>query len=159
MGGFDMNIPGESAEYRTARAALLQAEANLRAEVENVAALRRALPEGAAPAAAYSFQGVDRKNSALEDLFGGKPSLFIYSFMFEPAAGQGTCPMCCAFLDSFNGAAPHIADRTAIAVIAKASAKDLSELVEDRGWSNLPMYSSAGGSSNTDYNAESADGG
>lgn len=51
-----MNIPGESAEYRKARAALLQAEANLRAEVENVAALRRALPEGAARAAAYSFK-------------------------------------------------------------------------------------------------------
>ncbi len=67
--------------------------------------------------------------------------------------------MCCAFLDSFNGATPHIVDRTAIAVIAKASAKDLSELVEDRGWSNLLMYSSAGGSFNTDYNAESADGG
>ena len=100
-----MNIPGESAEYRKARAALLQAEANLRAEVENVAALRRALPEGTAPAAAYSFEGVDGKNSALEDLFGESRTCLSTASCSNRQPGRG--PVLCAALFSTALTAPR----------------------------------------------------
>jgi predicted dithiol-disulfide oxidoreductase (DUF899 family) len=41
-----LHIPGESAEYRVARNALLAAEMELRRQTERVAAQRRALPAG-----------------------------------------------------------------------------------------------------------------
>lgn len=43
-----LNYPNESAEYRAARNALLDAEIALRAQIEAVAAQRRALPPGGA---------------------------------------------------------------------------------------------------------------
>jgi predicted dithiol-disulfide oxidoreductase (DUF899 family) len=44
-----LQFPNESAEYRTARNALLEAEVALRRQIEAVAAQRRALPPGGAP--------------------------------------------------------------------------------------------------------------
>jgi predicted dithiol-disulfide oxidoreductase (DUF899 family) len=42
----DIHYPNESAEYRAARNALLDDEIALRAQIETVAAKRRALPPG-----------------------------------------------------------------------------------------------------------------
>jgi predicted dithiol-disulfide oxidoreductase (DUF899 family) len=52
-------IPNESAEYRTARTALLAEEIELRRHIERVAAQRRALPQGAPVTGDYQFQGED----------------------------------------------------------------------------------------------------
>ena len=41
-----VHFPGESAEYRAARNALLAEEMELRRQIERVAAQRRALPAG-----------------------------------------------------------------------------------------------------------------
>lgn len=49
------DFPGESAEYRRARAELLVAEIALKSEVERVAAMRRALPVGM-PVSEYVFR-------------------------------------------------------------------------------------------------------
>ncbi|MBO0736785.1 MAG: DUF899 family protein, partial [Alphaproteobacteria bacterium] len=43
-----LSFPNESAEYRAARNALLDAEIALRRQLEAVAALRRSLPPGGA---------------------------------------------------------------------------------------------------------------
>ena len=43
-----LNFPGESAEYRGARNALLAQEMELRRQIERVAAQRRQLPAGGA---------------------------------------------------------------------------------------------------------------
>ena len=58
-----MEFPGETAEYRQARAELLQSEVELRRQIEQVAAQRRALPLGGEPPEDYVFQetGVDGK--------------------------------------------------------------------------------------------------
>ena len=155
-----MNIPGESAEYRAARDRLLAAEAKLRAEVEAVAALRRDLPEGPAPKDDYIFRDTDGGEVGFSDLFApGRDALFLYSFMFAPAEGQGACPMCAAFLDSLNGAARHIETQASIVVAAKASPAELTTFAAGRGWDNLKLVSTAGTSFNRDYGAEAADGG
>ena len=45
----DKQFPGENNTYRGARDALLAAEKELRLKTEEVAALRRTLPQGGAP--------------------------------------------------------------------------------------------------------------
>jgi predicted dithiol-disulfide oxidoreductase (DUF899 family) len=52
----DKRFPGESDEYRAARNALLQAEIDLRQQIEHVAALRRQLPEGGQVPEDYVFE-------------------------------------------------------------------------------------------------------
>src|SRR6185295_17629688 len=51
-------FPNESAEYRTARNALLEAEIALRRQLEAVAAQRRALPPGGAVPEDYAFERI-----------------------------------------------------------------------------------------------------
>ena len=154
-----MTIPDESAEYRKARNQLLKAEAELRAKTEEVAALRRKLPVGAAPREDYEFTDVDGDPVLLSQLFAdGQNSLFLYNFMFAPTMGQGACSMCVAFLDSLDGAAPHIGDRVSVAVAAKASPEELKAFAANRGWRNLRLISAAGNNYNADYGAEAPDG-
>jgi len=64
--------PGESAEYRAARTALLAEEIELRRQIERVAEQRRALPDGPEVAREYSFEGPEGPVT-LEALFGDKP--------------------------------------------------------------------------------------
>lgn len=156
-----MNIPGESAAYRAARDALLTAETGLRAEVERVAALRRALPDGPPPVEDYEFTDARTGAAArLSDLFpDGRDSLFLYGLMFAPAKGQGACPMCCAFLDALNGAAPHIADRIGLAVVAQAAPAELAALAETRDWRHLRLLSAARNDYGQRYGAETPEGG
>lgn len=150
--------PGESAEYRAARDDLLRAEQELRRQVEAVATKRRALPPGGPVEKTYDFTratpGAEEAGVDLAGLFtGGKDSLVVYGFMY--ADDGSPCPMCSAFLDSFDGAVPHISQHTDIAIVAKTPAGRIRQWAADRGWHNLPLYSSAGTSFNTDYNAES----
>ena len=58
MANHDIRFPNESAEYRAARDELLDAEIELRAMVERVAALRRELPAGG-EAHDYVFDSTD----------------------------------------------------------------------------------------------------
>src|SRR3546814_11312735 len=53
-----LSFPNESAEYRSARIALLDAEIALRRQIEAVAAQRRALPPGGYVPEDYSFEWI-----------------------------------------------------------------------------------------------------
>ena len=158
-------FPGESDTYREARNQLLSAERDLRRKVEEVAALRRALPPGGAVTQDYVFEedAADPSEpgtamqTRLSDLFApGKDTLVVYSFMYPP--GGKACPMCTAFLDSLNGSAGHISQRVNLAVVAKAPLETIRDFAASRGWSGLRLLSSAGNSYNADYFGES-DGG
>ena len=88
----NLAFPGESDEYRAARARLLEQEVELRRAMEDVAACRRALPPGGPIAENYVFQGAGDDGAPaqvrLSELFApGQNSLVIYSFMFprDPA--------------------------------------------------------------------------
>jgi len=155
----DKSFPGESSSYRVQRDTLLAAEKALRVQSEEVAALRRALPQGGAPSEDYEFTDcASGKPVKLSELFeGGKTSLAVYSFMYAEDA-EAPCPMCTSLLDGLNGQARHIGARMNLAVAAKASPEKLNAWANKRGWSNLRLLSSGGNTYNVDYLAEDADG-
>ena len=153
-----VRFPRESRAYRRARNKLLQAEAKLRKQVEQVAALRRKLPPGGEVPQDYEFEEDGSRKVRLSELFErGKDSLILYSFMYGPNM-EKACPMCTAFLDSLDGSAPHIAQRANLAVVAKSPIARIREFARSRGWRNLRLLSSSDNTYNRDYHGESPDG-
>ena len=173
-------FPGESAEYRAARARLLEQEIELRRAMEDVAASRRALPPGGPVSEDYVFQGARDDGTPtdvrLSELFApGKNSLVIYSFMSPrdpgdsspgPASGQtalldlaeSPCPTCTALLDQLDGAAEHAGQHINLVVVAKTALPRLLTFAEERGWRRLRLVSSAANAYNRDYHGETAEG-
>jgi predicted dithiol-disulfide oxidoreductase (DUF899 family) len=171
-------FPGESDEYRRERNRLLQAEIELRRAIERVATQRRKLPPGGIGADDYRFEEVreDGGEVRLSELFApGKNTLVIYSFMFPrfsgdtrpgPSDGQTArlpltetpCPSCTSILDSLDGAAPHLAQRLNLAVVAKSDPQRLRAFARERGWRHLRLLSSRHNTYNRDYSAENRDG-
>ena len=154
-------FPNETSEYRNARDGLLEAEHALREQVERVAALRRSLPLGGEVTQDYVFEEHDAAGRvakvSLTELFApGRDSLLIYGFMFGPKM-QRPCPMCTSFLDSLDGAAPHITQRISLAVSARRPIDELAAFADERGWRNLRVLSSAGNRYQRDYLAEGDD--
>ena len=157
--GTSVRLPGEDPAYRTARNELLEAERDLRRRIERVAELRRALPPGGPLKEDYAFLEASPRRETGPTRFSalfeaGKDSLVIYGFMY--AEGGSPCPMCSAFLDSLDGAAPHIGQVVNLAVVAKASPGELRDWAARRGWRNLRLLSSSGTRYNADYLAENA---
>jgi len=151
-------FPNEPKQYRAARRLLLRAEIALRRQAEKVAALRRKLPAGGKVPQDYVFEeGEPPCAVKLSDLFGERDSLVAYSFMFGPRMANA-CPMCTSMLDSLDGNAPHIAQRTNLVVIAKSPIERILQFARSRGWSNLRLLSSAGNDYSRDYRGEGPDG-
>ena len=147
-----VTFPNESPEYRAARDELLRAETELRGEIERVAAMRRALPLGGEIREDYAFEGAAGR-VCLSGMFGDKPTLFVYNFMFSPEM-ERACSGCSSILDALNGQAPQIMNRVALAVVARNPLAKIREYAEGRGWGNLPLYSCAGCDYNVDYHGE-----
>jgi predicted dithiol-disulfide oxidoreductase (DUF899 family) len=149
-----VHFPGESAEYRSARDQLLQAEVALRRQIEDVARQRRELPLGGRVKEDYVFQTMDDRQVRLSELFTpGKNSLVVYSYMFGPAA-KSPCTSCTSIIDGLDGEAPHIEQRVNLVVVAKSPPARIREIARSRGWRNVRLLSSAGNSYNADYFAE-----
>src|SRR5947209_11109336 len=148
-----IRFPGESEEYRRARNQLVEAEAELRrAEASDGGGVR------------------------FSELFeAGKDTLVIYSFMFPrysgdsrpgPAEGETSrlplsetpCPSCTSSLDSLDGAAPHLAQRLNLAVVAKSDPDRVRAFARERGWRHLRLLSSRNSDYNHDFHAETPDG-
>jgi predicted dithiol-disulfide oxidoreductase (DUF899 family) len=154
-------FPGESREYRRARNALLREEIKLRRRIEEVAALRRALPPGGEVTTDYVFDAWlpdedDFRSLRFSELFAsGKKSLYIYNFMYPERVDSMTpCPSCTSIIDGIDGAARHLVQRVNFAVVAKAPIARFREHSRKRGWSHTLLLSSAGNSFNRDYLAE-----
>jgi predicted dithiol-disulfide oxidoreductase (DUF899 family) len=152
-----VRYPNESPEYRRAREALLAEEIELRRHIERVAEQRRALPPGGAVTKDYRFDS-ERGPVGFADLFGGKQSLVIYSYMFGPQR-QRPCPMCTSLLSSWDGEAQDIEQNVALAVIAGSPIERLVAFRKERGWRNLKLYSDTSGEFSRDYHALLPDGG
>ncbi len=166
MASEGVRFPNESTEYRSARQALLDSELQLRRQIEEVAALRRALPLGGLVGEDYVFEegGRDlddlktKREVRLSELFApGKDTLILYSYMFSPAMSQ-PCTSCTSILDGLDGEAPHVTQRVNLAVVAKSPIERIRAVARERGWRNLRLLSSEGNSYNTDYHAENAKG-
>ncbi|MEV0391689.1 DUF899 family protein [Polymorphospora rubra] len=133
-----------SGDYRTARAALLAAERELRDAAERVAALRRALPPGPVVAADTPLTALDGTVTSLGELFDGQPTLFTYNLMFDQDWPE-PCPMCAMWIDGLDPLAPHLRENTAVAVLAPAAPDRLADLARSRGWQRVPVYSTRPG--------------
>ncbi len=146
--------PNESAAYRAARNALLDEEIALRRRIEAVAALRRALPPGGEIAEDYVFERIGAhqrpETVKLSGLFGDKPSIILYSFMFGPDRDV-PCPGCTHMLDSVDGGARYIDDRAPLYIVAKSPIARLVEWARLRGWHHLSFLSDVTTRYSADY--------
>lgn len=149
-----LSYPNESREYRLARNALLDAEIDLRRQIEEVAAMRRALPPGGEVPEDYVFERIGANNRPetvrLSELFGDRPSILLYSFMFGPERDR-PCPGCTHILDAIDGAAPHAEQLLPIYIVAKSPIARLIAWARERGWRHLQLLSTAGNSYDADY--------
>ena len=154
----DIRFPNESREYRAARDKLLAAEIALRQQIEAVAAERRALPPGGRVAEDYAFEeGDDARRVRLSELFGDKPVLLLYSYMYGPAMAA-PCPSCTSILDGLDRQVQHIEQRAAVAAVARSPIARVRAVAQERGWRWLRLLSSSGNSYHRDYHGEDAEG-
>jgi predicted dithiol-disulfide oxidoreductase (DUF899 family) len=152
-----VRFPNESEAYRQARIALLAEEIELRRHIERVAEQRRALPPGGEVTKAYAFVG-EQGSASFTDLFGGKDTLVVYSYMFGPQR-EKPCPMCTSLLSAWDGEVPDLTQRVALAVVARSPIERLVAFKRERGWHYLPLFSDISGEFSADYHALTKDGG
>ena len=152
-----IRYPNESPEYRRARQALLIEEIELRRHLERVAEQRRALPPGGEVLKDYRFQS-ETGPVSFADLFGGKQTLLVYSYMFGPQRAR-PCPMCTSLLSAWDGEALDVEQRVALAVVARSPIERLAAFKQERGWRYLKLYSDTSGDFSRDYRAITPDGG
>ena len=145
----EAHLPNESAEYRTARNALLAEEIELRRHIERVASQRRALSPGGQIPQDFEFAG-ETGSIRFSSLFGNKDTLLIYSMMYGPQR-KAPCPMCTSFLTSWNGTAVNLRERVAIAVTARSPIDRLIEYKKQRGFTNLTFLSDMSGEYTRSY--------
>ena len=156
----DRQPANASTEYIQAREALADAELALTEQAERVAALRRALPQGAAMGdytfAVAALPGGGAEGGAtttLAELAADGRSLVVYHMMFGPGATE-PCPMCAVLVDGFEGVAPHVRQKVNFAVVGKAPAPTLAGYAAKRGWKRIGILSSGGNSFNRDMLVE-----
>src|ERR1044071_1308459 len=129
-------FPGESAEYRKAREALLAEEIEFRRHMSRLTEQRRALPPGPAIDKNYRFKDANGAELGLIDLFGRHDTLVTYFWMFGPQR-ERPCPMCTNWLGAVNGNAADLRQRVALKILGRlALARQLAFAVE-RGWKHL----------------------
>ena len=154
-----MAFPNESADYRAARNALLDAEIALRRQTEAVATQRRALPPGGEVREDYVFERIGAnlrpEPVKLSALFGEHSTLLLYSFMFGPER-DAPCPGCTHLLDCAEGAARHVPQRAALWVVAKSPIARLAAWAHRRGWNHLRLLSTAGNDYDAHYYGDTA---
>src|SRR3546814_14655857 len=123
-----LSFPNESAEYRSARIALLDAEIALRRQIEAVAAQRRALPPGGELPEDYSFEWIGAyqrpERVKLSELFEGKPSIILQSFLFG-AERDKPFNGCTHMLDALDTSTRHVTQRAPPTVVPNSPTERL----------------------------------
>jgi predicted dithiol-disulfide oxidoreductase (DUF899 family) len=161
------NLPNESAEYLSKREELRQAEIELMRQRERVAELRRALPAGATIPDYEFLEGPTSLEDSdepvtkvrLNELFTAPDrSLVIYHFMYGKKQ-TNPCPMCTAWIDSFNGVAHHLAQNVDLAIVAAADPATLRAHARNRGWNRLRLLSAGSSTFKYDLGSEDREGG
>jgi predicted dithiol-disulfide oxidoreductase (DUF899 family) len=97
----------------------------------------------------YMFEGPNGHRS-LGDLFGSRPQLIVYHFMFDPAWDEG-CKSCSFVADNFAGSIVHLAARnTSFAAISRAPIAKIESFRNRMGW-DFPWVSSNASDFNYDF--------
>ncbi len=160
------NLTNESSEYLAKREELRLAETELMRQREQIAELRRHLPQGAA-IPDYQFAEGPRDLNAgdapvhtvrLSELF-TKPdrALIIYHLMYGKRQAK-PCPMCTAWLDGANGVAHHLAQNLDLAIVAAADILALRTHARARGWDKLRVLSAGSNTFKYDFGSEDREG-
>src|SRR5882762_1730621 len=160
------NLPNESPEYLAKREELRLAEIELLNTRERVAALRRELPKGATIQDYEFLEGPTSLNEGdepagkvrLSELFTAPDRpLVIYHFMYGKKQTV-PCPMCTAWIDSFNGVAHHLAQSVDLAIVAAADQPTLRAHARSRGWDKLRLLSAGDSTFKYDLGSEDREG-
>jgi predicted dithiol-disulfide oxidoreductase (DUF899 family) len=153
----ELRYPNESKEYRAARDALIEEEKALVAKVKAVAEKRRTLPPGGELKEDYVFQwasgGKVGQRVKFSELFGGKTTLLLYSWMFGPSWDK-PCPSCTSLMDGFDRAWYSVAQDAAFGAIAKAPPAKIDAWARERGWSQIPLLSGSESPFQKDYKCQ-----
>ena len=140
----ELRYPNESKAYRDARDALLKDEQEVIDKTKAGSAKRRGLPDGGQLKEDYVFQWANEgkvgQRVKLSELFDGKDTLLVYSFMFGPNWDK-PCPSCTSLMDGFDRTWYSVAQDAAFAAIAKAPAERINAWARERGWSQIPLLS------------------
>ncbi|WP_336974055.1 DUF899 family protein [Sphingobium aromaticiconvertens] len=136
-------FPGESAEYRAARQALLADEIEFRRHMTRLTEQRRALPPGPVIEKAYRFKDENGFEVGLIDLFGEKDTLVSYLWMYGPQR-ERPCPMCTNWLGAVNGNAADIKQRVALKILGRSPVERQFLFAQERGWSDLDFIQTVG---------------
>ena len=149
--------PNEKREYREARDALLKDEQELVDKVKSVAARRRKLPPGGELKEDYVFQWANEGKVGTQvkfsELFDGKNTLLLYSWMFGPNWDH-PCPSCTSLMDGFDRTWYSVSRDAAFAGIAKAPAGKINDWAKRRGWSQIPLVSGFSSPFQADYKCQ-----
>ena len=134
--------PGASNEYRQAREELFTAEKNLMQQIEQVAQMRREMPQGP-EVPDFEFVGVDGP-IRLSQLFesGREPYLVMYHLMYW-ADDDEFCPMCSGWVDGLNAVTPHVTQRVNFVVASLAPLPRLQQWAQQRGWDHVRVLADA----------------
>jgi predicted dithiol-disulfide oxidoreductase (DUF899 family) len=153
----ELLYPNESREYRAARDALLKDEQELLARTKALAGKRRGLPPGGELKEDYVFQwasdGKVGERVKFSELFGDKPTLILYSWMFGPGWDK-PCPSCTSLMDGFDRTWYSISRDAAFAAIAKAQPEKIDSWARERGWSQVPLVSGYESLFQADYHCQ-----
>ena len=157
------NLQNESPEYLSKREELRLAEIELMRQRERVAELRRSLPPGATipdyeflegPTSLDDGDGPERTVRLSELFTSPDRSLVVYHFMYGKEQ-KNPCPMCTAWIDTFNGIAHHLAQNVDLVIVAAADLPTLRAHARKRGWNRLRLLSA--GESTFKYDLGSED--
>ena len=153
----ELRYPNETQEYRIARQALNDEELALVSKVKAVAAMRRQLPLGGRLPEDYTFAWADdaRLNQAVKisELFDGKNTLLLYSFMYGPG-WDNPCVSCTSLMDGFDRMAKQVGHDAAFVAIAKAPAEKINAWARQRGWSQIALVSGFDSTYQVDYKCQ-----
>jgi predicted dithiol-disulfide oxidoreductase (DUF899 family) len=153
----DLRYPNETQDYRAARDALLKDEQELVEKTKALAAKRRTLPLGGKLKQDYIFQwagnGTLGQRVKFSELFGGKDTLIIYSWMFGPNWDK-PCMSCTSLMDGFDRAWYSVSQDAAFVAIAKAPPDKIDAWAKPRGWTQIPLLSGHDATFQADYKCQ-----
>ncbi|PRY80172.1 DUF899 domain-containing protein [Rhodobacteraceae bacterium D3-12] len=137
------------AEWLEARRALLEQEKAHTKQKDEITKARMALPRVLLEKE-YVFE-TEGGEVQLADLFKSRSQLIVYHFMYGPEWKAG-CVSCSFWADSFNGLAPHLAERdTAFVAVSSAPMSMITSFKKRMGW-DFEWVSSRPNTFNADFN-------
>ena len=160
------NLPNESPEYLAKREELRLAEIELMKQRERCAELRRDMPKGATIRDYEFLEGPTSLEEGdeplgkvrLSELFTAQDrALVIYQMMYGKKQGS-PCPMCTAWIDSWNGVAHHLTQNVDVAIVAAAEPATLRAYARNRGWDKLRLLSAGDSTFKYDLGSEDREG-